>query len=85
LKLERAALRHTTTVNALSPRETTHRHHAPPVTWSRPRVDLAAQLGAAAAVVARNRLHPFSAAAADDDVGGQAMVLLIHVCFTPGL
>ena len=71
--------------NAPSPRETTHRHHTPPVTRRRPRVDLAAQLGAAAAVVARNRLHPFSASAANDDVGGRAIVLRIHVCFTPGL
>jgi len=55
------------------------------VTRARPRVDLAAQLGAAAALVARNRLHPFSAAAADDDVDGRAIVLLINVCFTPGL
>ena len=55
------------------------------MTRPRPRVNLAAQLGAAAVVVARNRLHPFSAAAADDDVGGRAIVLRIHVCFTPGL
>jgi len=85
LKLEWAALLHTTAVNAPSPRETNHCHNAPPVTRPCPRVDLAAQLGAAAAVVARNRLHPFSAAADDDDVGGQAIVLHIHVCFTPGL
>jgi len=79
LKLECAALRHTT-LNTPSPRETTHRHHAPPVTRPRPRVDPAAQLGTAA-VVARNRLHPFSAAAVDD-VGGRAIVLRIHICFT---
>jgi len=72
-----------TVVNTPSPRETTHRHHAP---RPRPRVDQATQLGAAAAVVARNRLHPFSAAAADDDdVGGRAIVLQLHVCFTPEL
>jgi len=69
-----------TTVNAPSPHETTHHHHAPAVTRPRPRVDLATQLGAAAAVVARNRLHPFSAAAAaDDDVGGRAIVLRIRL------
>jgi len=53
------------------------------VTRPHPRVDLAAQLGAA--LVARNRLHAFTAAAADDDAGGRAIVLRIHVCFTPGL
>ena len=50
------------------------------MTRPRPRVDPAAQLGAA--VVARNRLHPFSAAAAVNDVGGRAIVLRIHLCFT---
>ena len=49
------------------------------MTRPRPRVDPAAQLGAA--VVARNRLHPFSAAAVNN-VGGRAIVLRIHVCFT---
>ena len=49
------------------------------VTPPRPRVDLAAQIAAAAAVVARNRLHPFSGATADDNVGGWAIVLRIRL------
>jgi len=80
----RMTLWRTTAVDAPSLRETTHRHNTSPVTRPHHRVHPA---GAAAAVVARNRLHPFKCCRRwrrCRQAAGRSCYS-IDVCFAPGL